>query len=61
MLDITKDAKSYQRLLDIAARADVFEAIRQGIEDVEQGRTRPARDVFDEMRSRHAIPQVSTI
>ena len=48
MLDITKaeavvqDAESYQRLLDIAAKADVYEAIRQGIDDVSLGRSRPA-------------------
>jgi hypothetical protein len=36
-----KDAESYQRLLDIAARADTREAIRQGFEDVAEGRTRP--------------------
>ena len=54
---VVQDAESYQRLLDIVARADVFEAIRQGLEDVGQGRTRPATDVFAEMRRRHAIPR----
>ena len=54
---VVQDAEAYQRLLDIAARADVFEAIRQGLEDVTHGRTRPARDVFDEMRRRHDIPR----
>ena len=54
---VVQDAEAYQRLLDIAARADVFEAIRQGLEDVTHGRTRPAREVFDEMRRRHDIPR----
>src|SRR5687768_12528096 len=49
---VVQDAEAYQRLLDIAARADVFEAIRQGSEDVAHGRTRPASEVFDEMRRR---------
>ena len=40
---IVQDAKAYQRLLDIAARADEEEGIRQGLEDVKAGRTRPAR------------------
>lgn len=54
---IVQDAEAYQRLLDIAARADVFEAIRQGFDDVTHGRTRPAKDVFNELRRRHDIPR----
>jgi len=54
---VIRDAESYQRLLDIAARADVNEAIRQGLLDVHQGRTRPAREVFDEVRRRYGIPR----
>jgi predicted transcriptional regulator len=46
-----------KRLLDIAARADVHEAIRQGLDDAASGRTRPARDVFNEIRRRHDIPR----
>ena len=52
---VVQDAEAYQRLLDIAARADVFEAIRQGLDDVASGRTRPAREVFDEIRQKHGI------
>ena len=54
---VVQDAEAYQRLLDMAARADVFEAIRQGLADVAHGRTRPAREVFDEIRRRHDIPR----
>jgi len=54
---VVQDAESYQRLLDIASRADVHEAIRQGLEDVARGRTRPARQAFDEIRRQHAIPR----
>jgi prevent-host-death family protein len=54
---VVQDAEAYQRLLDIAARADVFEAIRQGLEDVARGRTRPAREVFAEIRQRNGIPR----
>jgi predicted transcriptional regulator len=50
-----QDATAYQRLLDIAARADVHEAIRQGLADAASGRTRPAREVLGEIRRRHAI------
>src|SRR5271169_5327935 len=45
---IVQDAEAYQRLLDIAAQSDAEEGIRQGLEDVAHGRTRPARVVFDE-------------
>jgi predicted transcriptional regulator len=52
-----QDAESYQRLLDIVARADVNEAIRQGLADVARGRTQPAHKVFDEVRERNGIPR----
>jgi prevent-host-death family protein len=52
---IVQDAEAYQRLLDIAARADAEEGIRQGLDDVAHGRTRPAKEVFDEIRRKHGI------
>jgi len=52
---IVQDAEEYQRLLDIAARADVYEAIRQGLDDIARGRTRPAEEVFAEFRHRHGL------
>lgn len=54
---VVQDVDSYQRLLDIAARADASEAIRQGLDDVAHGRTRPAQEVFKEIRQRRAIPR----
>jgi len=54
---VVQDAEAYQRLLDIAARADVFEAIRQGLDDVARGRTSPAREVFDQMRRTYGVPR----
>jgi len=54
---IVQDAEAYQRLLDIAARADAQEGIRQGLESVRQGRVRPAREFFDEFEARHGIPR----
>ena len=52
---IVQDAEAYQRLLDIAALADAEEGVRQGLDDVARGRTRPAREVFDEIRRKHDI------
>ena len=54
---IVQDAEAYQRLLDIAARADAEEGIRQGLEDVARGHTRPAREAFDAIRRKHDIPR----
>jgi prevent-host-death family protein len=54
---VVQDAKAYQRLLDIAARADVYEALRQGEDDIAHGRTRPAEEVFADFRRRHNLPR----
>jgi prevent-host-death family protein len=54
---VVQDAEAYQRLLDIAARADAEEGIRQGLVDVANGRTRPARDFFEEFEAKHGIPR----
>ena len=53
---IVQDAKAYQRLLDIAAHADAGEGIRQGLEDITEGKVRPAREFFGEFEARHGIP-----
>ena len=52
---IVQDAAAYQRLLDITARADAEEGIRQGLEDVKIGKTRPAKEFFDEFEAAHGI------
>jgi len=54
---IVQDAGAYQRLLDIAARADAEEGIRQGMEDVKQGKVRPAREFFADFEAEHGIPR----
>ena len=54
---IVQDAAAYQRLLDLASNADAEEGIRQGLEDVRKGRTRPARGAFDEIRRKYDIPR----
>jgi prevent-host-death family protein len=49
---IVQDAEAYQRLLDIAAAADPREGIRQGLDDLRKGRTRPAREFFAELETK---------
>ncbi len=52
---IVQDAEAYQDLLDIAARSDADEGIRQGLQDAKKGKTRPARKFFGEFEARHGI------
>jgi hypothetical protein len=52
---VVQDAEAYQRLLDIAAQADPTEGIRQGLEDAKMGRTRPARQFFEEFEASHEL------
>ena len=54
---IVQDAGAYQRLLDIAARADAAEGIRQGLEDVKQGKVRSAIEFFADFEKEHGIPR----
>ena len=53
---IVQDAEAYQRLLDIAARADVLEGIRQGLEEAKQGKGRDVEEFFAEFEATHGIP-----
>ena len=51
------EPRHHQRLLDSAAPTDDEEGIRQGLEDVAHGRTRAAREFFEEFRRKHGIPR----
>jgi prevent-host-death family protein len=53
---VVQDAEAYQRLLDIAARADAEEGIRQGLDDARKGKIRPAREFFAEFEASHGLP-----
>ena len=52
---IVQDAGAYQRLLDIAARADAREGIRQGLEESRQGKGRDAEAFFAEFEADHGL------
>jgi prevent-host-death family protein len=54
---VVQDAEAYQRLLDVAARADAKEGIRQGMEDARKGRIRPVEEFFAEFEAEHGIPR----
>jgi hypothetical protein len=52
---VVQDAEAYQHLLDIAARSDAEEGIRQGLENAKEGKLRIAREFFDEFEAAHGI------
>jgi prevent-host-death family protein len=54
---VVQDAEAYQRLLDVASRADAEEGIRQGLENAKKGKIRPAREFFDEFEATRGIPR----
>jgi prevent-host-death family protein len=54
---VVQDAEAYQHLLDIAARADPEEGIRQGLDDAKKGKVRPAREFFADFEATHGIPR----
>ena len=56
---VVQDAAAYQALLDLASRADREEtlaAIREGLADVEAGRTKPAREALRRLARKYGIP-----
>ncbi len=46
---VVQDAKSYQRLLDLAERLETIAAVKEGLASVERGGGRPMDQVFDEL------------
>lgn len=46
---VVQDAKSYQKLLELAERLETIEAIREGMKEIDEGKGRPLDDVFDEL------------
>jgi len=52
---VVQDAEAYQHLLDVAARAEEGEGIRQGLEDAKTGRSHPAREFFREFEIAHGL------
>lgn len=47
---IVQDKESYQKMLEELEAAQTILAIQRGLEDVKQGRTKPARQFLEELR-----------
>jgi hypothetical protein len=58
---VIQDREAGQRLLDAAAHADAAEGIRQGLEDLANGRGVPAREVFDALRAEFGVESKQVI
>lgn len=54
---VVQDAAAYQRLLEAVERAEALEGIQRGLASAARGEGRDARDVLDEMRRKHSIPE----
>ena len=52
---VVQDAEAYQRLLDLSARADAKEGIRQGLADARAGKMRAVQMFFDEFEAQHGL------
>ena len=55
---VVQDVAAYQRLVELAAKADREEtlaAIREGLADVEAGRTRPARTALRAIAKKYGM------
>lgn len=52
---VVQTAEAYQRLLDVAAQADVREGIRQGLEQARDGLGRDAEEFFADFEAAHGI------
>ena len=44
---VVQDAKSYQRLLDLAERLETIEAVKEGLVSIDKGQGKPMEAVFD--------------
>lgn len=52
---VVQDAAAYRRLLEQVERHETLEALREGLRDVDEGRTRPAEEAFEDFKRRHAL------
>src|SRR6516162_5201256 len=50
---VVQDAASYQRLLELAERAEMLEFLRESRADIEEGRTEPAVEALERLAKKH--------
>ena len=52
---VVLDAASYQAMIDQLDRVDLIESLKQSLREVEEGRVRPADEVFAELRTEYGF------
>jgi predicted transcriptional regulator len=52
---VIKDARAYQLLWELVDRIEAIEAVREGLEQVEEGRTLPLEELDRRLRKKHGI------
>src|SRR5947209_6823994 len=52
---VVQDAASYQRLLELAERAEMLEFLTESRDDVEAGRTEPAAQALARLAKKHGL------
>ena len=52
---VVQDVASYQRLLELAERAETMEFLLQSRQDIEAGRTEPARAVLERLARKYEL------
>ena len=52
---VVQDAGAYQALLDRVREIEDLAAIREGVAQAEAGDSRPAREVFAELKTKHGL------
>jgi PHD/YefM family antitoxin component YafN of YafNO toxin-antitoxin module len=52
---VIKDARAYRLLWELVDRVETIEAVREGLEQVEAGRTLPLEELDRRLRKKHGI------
>src|SRR5580704_19788052 len=52
---VVQDAASYQRLLELAERAEMMEFLRESRADIEAGNTEPAFEALERLARKHKL------
>jgi prevent-host-death family protein len=52
---VVQDATAYQRLLELAQRAELLDFLEENRKDVEAGRTVPAREALEKLAKKHKL------
>src|SRR4029077_2459678 len=54
---VVQDAKSYQRLLDLAERVEAMEAIREGMRELDDGKGISLEEAREHVRTEYRLPR----